>query len=314
MYGGEEKFDKFNKKPKTPKSPRSIKIDKMTETLREIKKEKKTADFKKAINRTAPNIMAPPSLGLYSKSPSKKNFNTVPVTKSFVKTSAPKLTPAKKEEIEFFVGKLKEGIDKLGKGEKNINYRRKTYSKKACVNPNSDVYVFTYDKPKTDTNDFSLSFELDFDIYTYGANIVRFDFNVGGFKFDNSFVEVLDMTKVLDAVGMNLSTYIDEIEEINSNLPKGKKRKGILEAGAIKFTHVPLIKKEEPKVFTIRANTKVETFIDDAKIVNTLNNNEIFKMKDLKKYDSFSDIKGIGEKSAKKILDSINDYLLLKQK
>jgi len=235
----------------------------------------------------------------------------VPATKNFVKTTAPKLTPARKEEVEFFVGKLKEGIDNLGKGEKNINYRKKVLSQKANISPNSEIYVFTYEKLMKNADDFSLSFELDFDIYTYGANVVRFDFNIGGFKFDNSFVEVLDMAKVLDAVGMNLSSYIEEIEEINNSTPKHKK--GILERGADKFTHQPLIKEEEPKVFVIRPNTKVETFIDDTKIVKTLNNNEIFKMKDLKRYEDFSEIKGIGEKSAKKITDSINDYLLLKQ-
>jgi DNA uptake protein ComE-like DNA-binding protein len=240
-----------------------------------------------------------------------RNLNVVPATKSFVKTTAPKLTPARKEEVEFFVGKLKEGIDNLGKGEKNINYRKKVLSQKANISPNSEIYVFTYEKLMKSADDFSLSFELDFDIYTYGANVVKFDFNIGGFKFDNSFVEVLDMAKVLDAVGMNLSSYIEEIEEINNSTPKNKK--GILERGADKFTHQPLTKEEEPKVFVIRPNTKVETFIDDAKIVKTLNNNEIFKMKDLKRYEDFSEIKGIGEKSAKKITDSINDYLLLKQ-
>jgi DNA uptake protein ComE-like DNA-binding protein len=235
----------------------------------------------------------------------------VPATKNLIKTTAPKLTPARKEEVEFFVGKLKEGIDNLGKGEKNINYRKKVLSQKANISPNSEIYVFTYEKLMKSADDFSLSFELDFDIYTYGANVVRFDFNIGGLKFDNSFVEVLDIAKVLDAVGMNLSSYIEEIEEINNSTPKNKK--GILERGADKFTHQLLIKKEEPKIFVIRPNTKVETFIDDTKIVKTLNNNEIFKMKDLKRYEDFSEIKGIGEKSAKKITDSINDYLLLKQ-
>jgi len=308
-----DRFSELVNKEKASDSDRSDLMDRISELKRGEKKD----DIKTAINKPASNLLTPnPISGM--------GFNlAAPASKTFVKTNY-KLTPARKEEVEFFVGKLKEGIDKLGKGEKNINYRRKTLSGKSNVSANSDIYVFTYDKPKSDVNDFSLNFEIDLDIYTYGANIIKFDFNVGGFNFDSSFLEIIDIAKVLDAVGMNLSQYIGEIEEINKTNTT-KKNKDIIETKErLRFNKSfkkesfdniesderepsDVVLKEKKK--TIRANTKVENIIDDAKIIKALANNDITNYGNLKKIEDFTILKGIGAKSAKKIQECINAKL-----
>jgi len=269
----------------------------------EIRKHNEAPDFQ---HQPLPNKVQGFNVGPKKPStpiPSQFPFPSFPVpsNKNFVKNSHIGLTPARKEEIHFFVEKLKDGIDKLGKGEKNINYRKKK----------DDNYVFTYEKEKNGISDFSLKFDLDLNIYTYGATINKFEFNVAGFKFDESFVEILDIIAVLDTVGMSLTKYIDEISKINK---PSKKRIGVLNQKKPKSKDAFLSFSDGKITKPIRANTKVETFIDDSRIVKILNNNDVSNYRDLSRYDDFTKIKGVGAKTADKIQEYIDSYTIIKLK
>lgn len=204
------------------------------------------------------------------------SMNMVPSTRDYVKTEIEKLTPSRKEEIAFFVGKLKDGVDSLGRGEKNILYRKKK----------DNVYTFSFEKQKLDKNDFSLNFELDLNMYTYGAKINTFSFNIDGFNFDKGFVEILDIIAVFDAVGMNLSKYIDEISEMNYSATETKE--------SIKNNI-----KENSKL--IKSNAELANIIFDKKIMKVLRSNDINTYGQLKRIEDLTSLKGVGVKTAEKI-------------
>lgn len=238
-------------------------------------------DFAKRISVPAPNMGSP--LISYTQGfnikpgTSLSSMNTVPSSsRNFINAEMAKITPARKEEISFFIGKLKQGIDSLEKGEKNILYRKKE----------DDVYTFSYEKPKYDKNDFSFKFNLDLNMYTYGASINTFEFNIDGFNFDKGFVEILDIIKVLEAVGFSLMKYIDEINEINDTAAERK------ESIKANLTN---------NIETIKANTKLADFIFNDRILRVLQSNDINTYGQLKKIEDLTSLKGVGTKTAEKI-------------
>ena len=195
----------------------------------------------------------------------------VPSTRNLIKYDE-RLTPSEKEDLAFFIEKLKLGISKLGKGQKNINYRHSS----------GDIYAFSYSKSEVGSEGFTLSFDVDLNIKTLRATIKDFRFNIDGFKFDSHFFETIDIVRVLDFVGMNISNYVNEISGINSTESK---------------TEISPSKKSKYK-----SDTKIESIIKDARIISILHKNDIVKYEDLLKFNSdYTTIKGIGEKNAKKI-------------
>lgn len=194
------------------------------------------------------------------------SMNTVPYEKNIVKLNQV-ITPSRKEEIDFFIEKLKEGIRSLGKGEKNVNYRNKK----------DEVYNFTYEKQKNSGDDFSLEFDLDLDIKTCCAKINMFDFNIDGFKFNKSFIETIDIVKVLELVGFRISKYINEISKIHTNYEEGISREDL----------------------------KIEDFIFDKRILKSLKNNDISTYGNLVKVKDLLSLSGIGPKAADKIKNFI---------
>jgi len=233
----------------------------------------------KAPETSSPDIKYTQGFNLEPRTPL-SSMNTVPSLKEYIKSDLGKITPARKEEISFFIGKLKEGIDNLKKGEKNIFYRKKE----------DDVYTFSFEKPKYDKNDFSFKFNLDLNMNTYGAKINTFDFNIDGFNFDKGFVEILDIVKVLESAGFNLMTYIKEINEINSTSAEIKE--------SIKTN---LVNNSE----AIRANTKLANFIFDDRILRVLQSNDINTYGQLQKIEDLTSLKGIGAKTSEKIKNFI---------
>lgn len=208
--------------------------------------------------------------------PELQSINMVPSTRNFVKTDLEKITPAQKDEISFFIGKLKDGIDSLEKGEKNIFYRKKK----------DNVYTFSYEKIKYDKNDFNFKFNLDLNMDTYGAKINTFEFNIDGFNFDKGFVEILDIIEVFDLVGFGLMKYIDEINEINDTAADKKES---IKANLIN------------NVEAIRANAKLAEIIFDDKILRVLQSNDINTYGQLQRIEDLTSLKGIGAKTAEKI-------------
>lgn len=202
------------------------------------------------------------------------------VNKKIIKPTFPEISIEKKEEVNFFIGKLKDGIDKLKSSEKNINYRKRK----------DEIYTFSYEKLKDGALDFSLKFDLDLNIYTYGATINSFEFNVDGFKFNEKIVEILDIIAVLDTVGMSLSKYIGEITNINSSATDSK---------------LAIKNNLNKNVKAIRANTKLGKFIFDNRIKNLLMSNDIKTYGQLKKIEDLTALKGIGSKTADKIEEFI---------
>jgi hypothetical protein len=201
----------------------------------------------------------------------------VPQTRDFVKYG-PKITPATKEDLTFFLGKLKDGISKLGKGEKNINYR---YSK-------DDIYLFSYDKVASGNEDFSLSFELELNVKTLAAVVKKFHFNVDGFNFDSSFFELIDVVSVLNYMGMNILKYVDEIVGVNGT-----------EENEIKPS-------KSSKQKQSKFSTKIESVVDDKKLLKLLKDNNINSYGELVEMSSaLTSLKGVGSKTAEKIKNYI---------
>lgn len=269
-------------------SPIKKERDDRTDRISDIKKGVIKEDIKNMVSKElSKDIFSPtyeynPDLNIkmgtsnLSITPELQSMNMVPFSKNFVKTDLEKITPSQKEEISFFIGKLKAGIDSLEKGEKNIFYRSKK----------DNVYTFAYEKTKYDKNDFSFKFNLDLNMNTYGAKINTFEFNVDGFNFDKGFVEILDIIEVLELVGFGLMKYIDEINEINDTAAEKKE--------SIKTNLVN-------NVETIRANAKLAEFIFDEKILRVLQSNDINTYGQLQKIEDLTSLKGIGTKTAEKI-------------
>jgi endonuclease III-like uncharacterized protein len=121
------------------------------------------------------------------------------------------------------------------------------------------------------------------------AVIDVFEFKVDKFKFDKKIVSLLDMVKILDLVGFNINGYVHEITSVNS-------------IDIEKVSTPTTVKKK-----VISARTKVETFIKDAKIVSILKKNGISNYSQLMKNEDLTEIKGIGQKTASKIFEYINN-------
>lgn len=204
------------------------------------------------------------------------SYTTPFVGKTIVKSTFEEISEEKKEEITFFIEKLKKGIDKLKNSQKSINYRKKK----------DNIYTFSFSKHKDGVDDFSFNFNLDLNIYTLGAEINKFEFDIDGFKFDKGFVEILDMIAVLDTAGMSLRKYIDEISEINTSASEYK--------AAIK-------ENLKNNVKAIRANAELESVIFDQRILNILKSNDIKTYGQLKKIEELTSLKGVGAKTAEKI-------------
>jgi len=214
---------------------------------------------------TVPSFNVNDFLGKFAKSQK-------PIISSKKEAEEP-LSEERKEEINFFIGKLKEGVSGLKENERNIDYRKE----------GDDSYTFEFERKA----DFDLKFRLTLNMKTYRANIGIFEFNVDGFNFDKKFIDILDMVQVLDLVGFNLNSHIDEINGINT-----------IDIEKVKTP--TMIKKK-----TIRSNTKIKDIIDDEKIVKVLLNNDIANYGQLNRVEDLTALKGIGAKTA----DKINEYL-----
>lgn len=208
-----------------------------------------------------------------------KNPSTPSKNSGSHKVEIPKiteLTEEKKQEITLFIGKLKKGVFKLKKNEKNIQYRKKF----------NNIYTFYFERKA----DFDLKFELDINMNTYRAEIIVFEFNVDGFKFDKKLIELFDIVEILDLVGFNINGYINEINGINV---------------------IDMEKLESPRVIEkkqIKSNTKLEKLINDPKIVILLANNDIFNYGQLIKVENLTSLKGIGVKIADKITKELINH------
>lgn len=204
-----------------------------------------------------------------------REFMRPPVSKNIVSYSEQINTPSTKEELSFFLEKLKSSISKLGKGERNINYRHKK----------DDVYLFTFFKSKNilDKDDFSLNFSIDFDIKTNAANINLFEFDIENFKFNASFFKLIDISRVLDLVGMNLNYYINEINEVNSS------------------EQVQFKNNSSVEIIDSKSINRLDKFIFDKKIISILKNNDITTYDQLINIKDLTSINGIGSKTAEKI-------------
>lgn len=205
----------------------------------------------------------------------------VPQTRDFIKYNS-RITPGSKEDLTFFLGKLKDGISKLGKGERNINYRRSK----------DNIYRFSFDRTITsDADDFSLSFKIDLNIDTLEAKVIDFRFSVDGFNFDSSFFDLIEIVDVLDLVGMSIVKYVDEIKEINDEAESTKEQ----------------IKENiKTNIQEIRANEELSNFIFDKKIIKVLNSNDINTYGQLKRIEDLTSLKGVGAKTIEKINKYIN--------
>lgn len=199
--------------------------------------------------------------------------------KTMVKVPSTELTSEKKEELTFFLGKLKEGVSKLREDEKNIDYRKKT----------NGLYSFSFDRKAN----FDLKFDIDLNMNTYEAKVQLFDFKIDGLKFDKKSVELLDIVEVLDMSGMNLNKYINEINGINE-----------IDIDSVKIPTTKVVKVEgKPKPTSKRLG--IDKFIEDEKIVSLLNKNEISNLGQLLSVDDLTSLKGVGTKTVEKI----NKYL-----
>jgi len=185
------------------------------------------------------------------------------------------LSPNKKEELTFFLGKLKDGVSKLREDEKNIDYRKKR----------SGLYSFSFERRAN----FDLKFEIDLNMNTYEARVQLFDFKIDGLKFDKKSVELLDIVAVLDMSGMNLNKYINEINGINE---------------------IDIDKVKTPTAITVKINSNprpsskrlgIAKFIEDEKIISLLKNNEVLNLGQILAIEDLTSLKGVGEKTAKKI-------------
>ncbi|MEK6829292.1 MAG: hypothetical protein AABY15_04130 [Nanoarchaeota archaeon] len=244
-------------------------LDERKQIINDIREGKNKDFIKKSIEKPAPQ-----SGGYQIPVNIPRNFKPyhVPFTRNFVSYDE-KISPTSKEDLTFFLDKLKTGISKLVKGQKNINYR---HSK-------DDIYNFSYNKFENEPEGFTLSFDIDLNIKTMKATIKDFRFNIDGFRFDSSFFEIIDIVRVLDMVGMNISKYVNEISEFNSS-----------------ETPATISIKDARK--NINLDEKIESIIKDPRVVSILHKNEILSYGDLLKFNgNYTSIKGIGKKTAQKI-------------
>lgn len=241
----------------------------MLTRLKEIKNGGLKEQIKKSDNNSIPRMGSAPL------------FPPVPQTKDFVKYGA-RITPGSKEDLTFFLGKLKDGISKLGKGERNINYRRSK----------DNIYRLSFDRAiASDADDFSLGFQIDLNIDTLEAKVLDFKFSVDGFNFDSSFFDLIEIVDVLNLVGMNIVKYVDEIKEINDEAESTKEQ----------------IKENiKTNIQEIRANEELSNFIFDKKIIKVLNSNDINTYGQLKRIEDLTSLKGVGAKTIEKINKYIN--------
>ena len=186
------------------------------------------------------------------------------------------LTPSKKEDLTFFIGKLKDGIDKLGKGERGVSYRKMF----------DNVYKFSFQKLKTSDTQFQLKFNFDLNIKTHEAKVYDFEFEIDGFKFDKSYLELIDIVKIFDLIGVNLIDSINDIKSINNTVDVGEQS----------------LKREcKP-----RSVENISEFIPDKRIVKILQKNDINTISQLNKINELTSIKGVGSKTANKIINYLN--------
>jgi hypothetical protein len=290
------------KKPTDEKYPSPKPSDKLPGVLKEaLNKDKKNNNIKIKTQDDIMMEMRPTQAGNYTTngttqfplgmpfgrpaaSPSAEDFigkflKSQKEKTALTKKPAPELTPEKKEELTFFIGKLKEGVSKLKNNEKNIDYRKK----------GENNYNFSFERKA----DFDLKFDLNLDMKTYCTSVDLFEFRVDGFRFDKKFIELFDIVEVLDLVGFNMNNHINGINGIN----EADTIKGI----DMKRAKTPTAIKKK----TIRSNTKIENIIDDSKLVGVLAKNDISNYGQLKKVDDLTSLKGVGAKTA----DRINEYL-----
>lgn len=195
---------------------------------------------------------------------SKSHF-FIPRTHSIIKYDE-RLTPSTKEDLVFFIEKLKKGISKLGMGQRNINYR----------NSAGNIYVFTYNKDEMGPEEFTLNFNIELNVVTLSTEIKDFRFNIDGFKFDSTFFNTIEIVKVLDELGFNISKYVKEISDFNSETSDKKETTNTIES--------------------------LDEIIKDSRLVATLKKNEITNVDELLKFQNdYTVIKGIGKKTAQKI-------------
>lgn len=238
-----------------------------------------TDSFRKATDFTFKNPLDFVSTPSYGLTPNKKTFEELMKNLGAHKVEVPKiteLTEEKKQEITLFIGKLKKGVSKLKKNERNIQYRKKF----------DNTYVFSFERKA----DFDLKFELDINMNTYRAEVNVFEFNVDGFKFDKKLIQLFDIVEILDLVGFNMNGYINEINGIN----------------VIDMEKLEAPKANEKK--QIRSNTKLEKLINDPKLVILLANNDISNYGQLMKVESLTSLKGIGAKTADKITKELINH------
>lgn len=201
-----------------------------------------------------------------------KKIRETSVEKVSVEKS-PVISEEKKEELSFFINKLRDGVSKLREDERNISYRKS----------GDGVYKFSFERKAN----FDLKFDLDLDLHTYNAKINEFKFKIDGFNFDKKSFEILDIVEVLDLVGFNISSYINEINGVNT-------------------IEVDKSEKSEIKSEPTSSERSLENIISDKRILKILTSNEIMSYEELEKFsDDFTAIKGIGSKTAEKIKNYI---------
>lgn len=205
-------------------------------------------------------------------------------------------TPSQKEDLIFFIGKLKEGVSKLSKGEKNINYRLRK----------DDRYIFDYSRYKSDSNDFTLNFSIELNVNTGAAKIENFYFEIDRFTFDASFFEVLDVVKVLDLIGFNINKYVNEITQISGRYTK-KTGPGSEYSESINHDEIkkPTIKPSR----VLDKGVKLSDIIDDKRLLRLLRYNDVVTYGDYQRVEDLTSLKGIGSKTAEKISDIVDRYL-----
>lgn len=213
-----------------------------------------------------------------------------------VVTKKSEITTEKKEELAFFIEKLREGVSKLRIEERNINFRNKS----------GRIYNFSFERKA----DFDLKFDVDLDTNTYRATIHEFIFNIDGFNFDKKSFELLDIVEVLDLVGFNVNSYINEINGVNSIDMEQAKTPTTKVFGEKESEQEP----EKPKAnkkSKIRSNTKIEKFIDDSRIVAVLHKNDISNYGQLKSAEEsgLRNLKGVGGKTADALAELIKETL-----
>ena len=200
--------------------------------------------------------------------------------RSLVKVPTQDLSEEKKEEIAFFIRKLKGEVSKLRKDEKNIKYRKKV----------EGIYSFEFERKAN----FDLKFNIELNLSTYRAEVNAFEFKIDDFRFDKRQFELIDIIIVLDLVGFNIFGFINEIKYINE-----------IDMEQVSTPTTKVMTKKAASRKPTPNTMEIDKIIFNAKIIKLLKENEISNLGQLMSVEDLTSLKGIGAKTA----ESINEYL-----